>query len=66
MANDEITIFEREGERQTGRHRQTDRHIEIYILLPLDVIASIQKYLFKKHRKVVNKELLILGKALSH
>ena len=25
MANDKITIFEREGERQTGRDRQTDR-----------------------------------------
>ena len=31
----------------------------IYIFLPLDIIASIHKYVFKKHRKNVNKAINI-------
>lgn len=32
---------------------------QIYIFLPLDIIASIHKYVFKKHRKNVNKAINI-------
>ena len=39
---------------------------KIYFFLLSNIIASIHIYVSKKYRKIVNKKLLILGKALLH